>query len=102
MDVVEQLDAILLGDYIKRKAEILSEIIQTGVLSSQVDWLTAPKPTGPYHSCYRLTFDKLIAYDIVPPVIILHIRRELVCLRRSINPSLGTLSSHKPCRAGAV
>lgn len=46
MDVLEQLDALLLGDYIKRKAEILSEIIQTGVLSGKVDWLTAPKPTG--------------------------------------------------------
>jgi len=46
LDVVEQLDALLLGDYIKRKAEILSEIIQTGVLSGKVDWLTAPKPTG--------------------------------------------------------
>ncbi|POV96403.1 hypothetical protein PSTT_15672, partial [Puccinia striiformis] len=46
MDVVEQLDTLLLGDYIKRKAEIISEIIQTGVLSGKVDWLTAPKPTG--------------------------------------------------------
>ncbi|KAH9469276.1 hypothetical protein Pst134EA_009797 [Puccinia striiformis f. sp. tritici] len=45
MDVVEQLDTLLLGDYIKRKAEIISEIIQTGVLSGKVDWLTAPKPT---------------------------------------------------------
>ncbi|OAV89384.1 hypothetical protein PTTG_03981 [Puccinia triticina 1-1 BBBD Race 1] len=46
MDVVGQLDTLLLGDYIKRKAEILSEIIQTGVLGGKVDWLTAPKPTG--------------------------------------------------------
>ncbi|KAI9612099.1 hypothetical protein H4Q26_008190 [Puccinia striiformis f. sp. tritici PST-130] len=30
----------------QRKAEIISEIIQTGVLSGKVDWLTAPKPTG--------------------------------------------------------
>ncbi|POW06303.1 hypothetical protein PSTT_09176 [Puccinia striiformis] len=43
---MEQLDTLLLGDYIKRKAEIISEIIQTGVLSGKVDWLTAPKPTG--------------------------------------------------------
>ncbi|KAH9469289.1 hypothetical protein Pst134EA_009811 [Puccinia striiformis f. sp. tritici] len=46
MDVVEQLDTLLLGDYIKRKAKIISEIIQTGVFSGKVDWLTAPKPTG--------------------------------------------------------
>ncbi|PLW26487.1 hypothetical protein PCANC_22933 [Puccinia coronata f. sp. avenae] len=46
MDVVGQLDGLLLGDYIKRKAEVLSEIIQAGVLGGKVDWLTAPKPTG--------------------------------------------------------
>lgn len=46
MDVVGQLNTLLLGDYIKRKTEVLSDIIQTGVLGGKVNWLTTPKPTG--------------------------------------------------------
>lgn len=46
MDVIGQLDALLLGDYIKRKSVILSGIIETGVLGGQIDWHLASKPTG--------------------------------------------------------
>ncbi|MBW0481318.1 hypothetical protein O181_021033 [Austropuccinia psidii MF-1] len=60
-DVIGELDTLLLGDYIKRKTGILSEIIQTGVLNSHIDWLTAPKPT----EVHSFVYDALLLLVLV-------------------------------------
>jgi hypothetical protein len=78
MDVVGQLDGLLLGDYIKRKAEVLSEIIQAGVLGGKVDWLTAPKPTGTSSFPASKIFFFLVKSD--QNVILSPSRRQFFCL----------------------
>ncbi|KAH9809994.1 exocyst complex component Sec5-domain-containing protein [Melampsora americana] len=59
MDVIGQLDALLLGDYIKRKSVILADIINTGV--NQVDWFLAPKPT----EVHAFVYDALLSLVLV-------------------------------------
>ncbi|EGG04385.1 uncharacterized protein MELLADRAFT_37367 [Melampsora larici-populina 98AG31] len=59
MDVIGQLDALLLGDYIKRKSVILADIINAGVL--QVDWFLAPKPT----EVHAFVYDALLSLVLV-------------------------------------
>ena len=78
MDVVGQLDGLLLGDYIKRKAEVLSEIIQAGVLGGKVDWLTAPKPTGT-SSC-PASKKHVLFLVMADPKTLSPSRRQFVCL----------------------
>ncbi|EGG02219.1 uncharacterized protein MELLADRAFT_91544 [Melampsora larici-populina 98AG31] len=59
MDVIGQLDALLLGDYIKKKSVILADIINTGV--NQVDWFLAPKPT----EVHAFVYDALLSLVLV-------------------------------------
>lgn len=59
MDVIGQLDALLLGDYIKRKSVILADIINAGV--NQVDWFLAPKPT----EVHAFVYDALLSLVLV-------------------------------------
>ncbi|CAO3656981.1 unnamed protein product [Mucor hiemalis] len=44
IDVVDELDVILFGDYIKRKSQIIRDIIRQGILMSGIDWSSIPKP----------------------------------------------------------
>ncbi|GAA5808629.1 hypothetical protein MFLAVUS_002021 [Mucor flavus] len=44
IDVVDQLDEILFGDYIKRKSQMIRDIIRQGILMSSIDWSSIPKP----------------------------------------------------------
>ncbi|KAI8987114.1 exocyst complex component Sec5-domain-containing protein [Pilobolus umbonatus] len=44
IDVVYQLDGILFGDYLKRKTQVIRDIIRHGILNSGIDWASIPKP----------------------------------------------------------
>ncbi|CAH7672211.1 exocyst complex component Sec5-domain-containing protein [Phakopsora pachyrhizi] len=68
MDVIEQLDTLLLGDYIKRKAELLAEIIQVGVLGGEVDWYTAPKPTEVHSFIYDALLNLVLVHAQVTSI----------------------------------
>ncbi|KAI7903981.1 exocyst complex component Sec5-domain-containing protein [Cokeromyces recurvatus] len=44
IDVIDRLDQILFGDYIKRKSQKIRDIIRQGILMSGIDWSSIPKP----------------------------------------------------------
>ncbi|GES86089.1 exocyst complex component Sec5-domain-containing protein [Rhizophagus clarus] len=71
--VVDQLDGILFEDYIKRKTEIVREIITNGILSSEIDWANISKPGEVHSFVYEALLSLVIVHaqisDIVKPLI---------------------------------
>ena len=48
MEVVDNMDQIVLNDYLKRRSGALTEVIEGGILRGGIDWLNTTKPTGRY------------------------------------------------------
>ena len=46
VEVVDNMDEIVFGDYIKRRSLALTEVLEAGILRDGVDWLNVTKPTG--------------------------------------------------------
>ncbi|KAK0529701.1 Exocyst complex component S5 [Tilletia horrida] len=52
-EVAQQLDGILFDDYVKRKSDIISDILQEGILKSGINWSTIPKPSEVHPFIYN-------------------------------------------------
>ena len=50
IEVVDNMNEMVFGDYVARKGEPLLEIIRGGILDQGMDWLNTPKPTGESHN----------------------------------------------------
>ena len=46
MEVVDNMDEIVFGDYIRRRSLALSDVVKQGIINGGVDWLGVSKPTG--------------------------------------------------------
>ncbi|RIA91034.1 exocyst complex component Sec5-domain-containing protein [Glomus cerebriforme] len=71
--VVDQLDGILFEDYLKRKAEIVREIITNGILSSEIDWSNISKPGEVHSFVYEALLSLVLVHaqisDIAKPLV---------------------------------
>jgi hypothetical protein len=92
-DVVNQLDSILFDDYIKRKTEILREIIVRGIMHSGFDWYNVSKPKSMFT---LLTFQGLwkllCTLDVNVAKTVYDFRCSLFRLRGFISVGAGTLA----------
>ncbi|CAG8566578.1 3768_t:CDS:10 [Diversispora eburnea] len=64
-DVVDQLDGILFEDYIKRKTEIVRDIVINGITSGEINWYSISKPTA----LLSLVFVHAEISDITKPLV---------------------------------
>ncbi|PKK78359.1 hypothetical protein RhiirC2_730073 [Rhizophagus irregularis] len=71
--VVDQLDGILFDDYIKRKTEIVRNIIINGILSNEIDWSNISKPGEVHSFVYEALLSLVLVHaqisDIAKPLI---------------------------------
>ncbi|KAK0556825.1 Exocyst complex component S5 [Tilletia horrida] len=56
-EVAQQLDGILFDDYVKRKSDIISDILREGILKSGINWQTLPNPS----EVHPFIYDALLA-----------------------------------------
>ncbi|KAI7877332.1 exocyst complex component Sec5-domain-containing protein [Mucor mucedo] len=63
IDVVDQLDEILFGDYIKRKAQMIRDIIKQGILMSGIDWSSIPKPQEVHPFVYEALMTLVMVHE---------------------------------------
>ena len=46
VEVVDNMDEIVFGDYVKKRSVALTEALEAGILRGGVDWLNVSKPSG--------------------------------------------------------
>lgn len=46
VEVVDNMDEIVFGDYVKKRSIALTETLEAGILRGGIDWLNVTKPTG--------------------------------------------------------
>ncbi|KAL1921037.1 uncharacterized protein VTP21DRAFT_11672 [Calcarisporiella thermophila] len=73
MGVLKQLDNILFEDFVKRKNEVVSEIVRNGILNGGIDWYTISKPTEVHSFVYEALLSLVLVHaqvnDIAPPLV---------------------------------
>jgi exocyst complex component 2 len=47
MIVVQELDKTLFESYVKPRGAIVTGLVRSGILDSNMDWYHTPQPTGP-------------------------------------------------------
>lgn len=60
---MDQLDEILFGDYIKRKAQMVRDIIKQGILMSGIDWSSIPKPQEVHPFVYEALMTLVMVHE---------------------------------------
>ncbi|KAI8641657.1 exocyst complex component Sec5-domain-containing protein [Parasitella parasitica] len=68
IDVVDQLDEILFGDYIKRKSQMIRDIIRQGILMSGIDWSSIPKPQEVHPFVYEALITLVMVHSQISSV----------------------------------
>ncbi|KAI8083026.1 exocyst complex component Sec5-domain-containing protein [Halteromyces radiatus] len=68
IDVVDQLDLILFGDYIKRKSAVIRDIIHHGILMSGIDWYSISKPTDVHSFVYEALMTLVMVHSQISSV----------------------------------
>jgi len=46
MEVVDNMDEIVFGDYVRRRSLALSDVVKHGILNGGIDWLDVSKPNS--------------------------------------------------------
>ncbi|KAK1922962.1 exocyst complex component Sec5-domain-containing protein [Papiliotrema laurentii] len=81
MEVVDNMDQIVLNDYLKRRSGALTEVIEGGILRGGIDWLNTTKPTEvrPYmHRALLLLVETHAKVGDVAPALIGRILEGLI------------------------
>ncbi|KAI8970337.1 exocyst complex component Sec5-domain-containing protein [Mycotypha africana] len=68
IDVVDQLDEILFGDFIKRKSQLIRDIITQGILHSGIDWASIPKPQEVHPFVYEALMTLVMVHSQINSV----------------------------------
>ncbi|KAI8080296.1 exocyst complex component Sec5-domain-containing protein [Gilbertella persicaria] len=68
VDVVDQLDEILFGDYIKRKSQMIRDIVRQGILMSGIDWSSIPKPQEVHPFVYEALMTLVMVHSQISSV----------------------------------
>ncbi|KAL4212827.1 hypothetical protein CU097_004625 [Rhizopus azygosporus] len=68
IDVVDKLDQILFGDYIKRKSQTIRDIIRQGILHSGIDWSSIPKPQEVHPFVYEALMTLVMVHSQISAV----------------------------------
>ncbi|CAG8478107.1 13674_t:CDS:10 [Acaulospora morrowiae] len=67
-DVVNQLDGILFEDYIKRRTEVVRDIITKGILSGDIDWYRISKPKEVHSFVYEALLSLVLVHAQVSEI----------------------------------
>ncbi|KAI9483131.1 MAG: exocyst complex component Sec5-domain-containing protein [Benjaminiella poitrasii] len=68
IDVIDDLDKILFGDYIKRKSQAIRDIIRSGILTSGIDWSSIPKPQEVHPFVYEALMTLVMVHSQISGV----------------------------------